>query len=298
MLILAAGLATRYKSLKQMDRFGPSGETLMDYSVYDALRAGFGKVVFVIRKSFEKDFCENILNRYQHRAEVDYVFQEVEDVPEPFRDKVQREKPWGTAHAIWSARNVLPQNFCSINADDFYGLAAYQQMAEYLMKTGPSDRPAFSMVAYPLLRTLSAYGCVSRGVCVISPEHQLQQITEQSRIQQDGERLLCLEADGTEKALAANAFVSMNCWGFTPRIFDFLGQDFSDFLQEKGTDPTTEFMIPTVVGSLIHRGTATIHVMYSHDEWFGVTYPGDKPIVMQKINQLVKSGLYPEKLWA
>lgn len=297
LLILAAGLATRYQSLKQMDGFGPSGETLMDYAVYDALRAGFGKVVFVIRKSFEKDFCETIVSRYHHQIDVDYVFQETDDVPEEFRNCVNREKPWGTAQAIWSARSAINQNFCSINADDFYGLAAFRQMAEHLTKTGHDAPPAFSMVAYPLLHTLSAHGSVSRGVCVISPEHCLQQITEQSRIQQEGTRVFCVQPDGSELILAGDSFVSMNCWGFTPQVFEFLQQDFVDFLDQKSTDPTAEFMIPTVVGGLISRGLATVRVMYSHDEWFGVTYPADKPIVSRKIIQLVEAGVYPEKLW-
>ncbi len=297
LLILAAGLASRYQSLKQMDSFGPSGETLMDYSVYDALRAGFGKVIFVIRKSFEKDFCENIISRYQHKAKVDYVFQETDDVPDAFRSRVSREKPWGTAHAIWSARSALQQNFCSINADDFYGFSAYQQMVDYLTKTDDETPAPFSMVAYPLRHTLSAHGFVSRGLCVISPEHRLQQITEQTRIQQDHERLVCLLADGTEREVAPDTFVSMNFWGFTPRIFDFLGRGFEAFLQENGRDGKAEFMIPSAVESVIRRGAAEVHVMYSHDEWFGVTYPQDKPVATQKILQLVKAGIYPAKLW-
>lgn len=294
-LILAAGMGSRFGGLKQIEPVGPNDETLIDYSIYDAIRSGFGKIVFVIRRSFSEEFKALFSPKLKGKIEVDYVFQELDDLPQGFSLPEGRTKPWGTAHAILAARNVIKEPFCALNADDFYGYDACRVMAGFL-KTSVNPNE-YSMVGYKLSNTLSNYGSVSRGICSVDGNNFLNKITETVKILRKNGKIISIEADGSEKELTGDESVSMNIWGFKPSVFPQLEKNFANFLKQHIHEPKSESFIPSVVADLINSKQATVKVLEADSLWFGVTYKEDKPRVVSKINELIKAGDYPEKLF-
>lgn len=288
LLIMAAGMGSRYGGLKQLDAIGPSGETIIDYSVYDAIKAGFTKVVFIIRKDFEQEFKSKITDKYEGQIQVEFAFQNLNDLPDEFTCPEGREKPWGTGHAILSARNVINEPFVAINGDDFYGRESFKVVADYYNK-GANN---FSMVAFQLDKTLSIFGGVTRGLCTVKDE-KLDTVIETDNLQKTDNGVSSdreIELDGSEP-------VSMNVWGFTPILFKYLEEKFVEFLSENGTEMKSEYLIPSVVNELIQSGQETVHVLRSGATWFGVTYKEDKPYVEGEIEKLVNKGEYPGKLF-
>lgn len=294
LLVLAAGMGSRYGGLKQIDPVGPSGETIMDYSIFDALRAGFGRVVFVIRRDMEEAFRSTIGARFETRVPVAYAFQEIDDVPAGFNMPAGRTKPWGTAHAILAARDVVHAPFAVINADDFYGAQGYRALAEHLT-SGALD---YAMAGFVLRNTLSEFGSVARGVCDVSADGYLRGVVETTGIERDGRGAQATDGAGHATKLSGDEIVSMNMWGFTPGIFTHLGGYFAEFLRQRGADPAAECYLPTAVAAFIEAGTARVRVLPSGDAWFGVTYREDRPRVMESLRDLVRAGRYPENLWA
>lgn len=286
LLILAAGMGSRYGGLKQLDQLGPNGETIMDYSVDYALVAGFGKVVFVIRKNMQEPFDQHILVKYQDKIRVETVYQEIDILPEGFTVNPERVKPYGTAHAILMAKDAIKEPFAVINADDFYGKDAFQTMADFLNTPQTDTVPVFSMIGYYLKNTLSEFGSVSRGVCVSNEKSELVQITEMTKIQKYEDGIKNLNEDGTYTALTGNEPVSMNFWGFTADFFTSLEQQFIQFLKINNDNPKSEFPIPAVVDQFISSKKAVVKVLECDASWFGVTYQEDKPYVMQKLKEL------------
>lgn len=289
LVVLAAGMGSRYGGLKQIDPVGPGGETVLDYAVFDALRAGFTRVVFVIRRDFEALFREKIGARYAGRVAVDYVFQALDTLPAGFVPPVGREKPWGTGHAVWCARDAITDNFAVINADDFYGADSFAQLATFL-RGEPTRGTRFAMVGFRLANTLSEHGTVARGVCTAAADGTLRSIVEQTGI--------AAAEVGAGKTYSGQETVSMNCWGFTPQLFAGLDAQFRAFLAARGTEAKAEFYLPAAVSALIGEGAASVRVLPTDSTWFGVTYREDKPRVEAAIRELVAAGLYPEKLWA
>lgn len=288
LLIMAAGMGSRYGGLKQLDAIGPSGETIIDYSVYDAIKAGFTKVVFIIRKDFEQEFKSKITDKYEGQIQVEFAFQDLNDLPDEFTCPEGREKPWGTGHAIFSARDVINEPFVAINGDDFYGRESFKVVADYYRKGANS----FSMVAFKLDKTLSSFGGVTRGLCTVNDE-KLNTVIETADLQKTDYGVSSnrdIELDGSEP-------VSMNVWGFTPILFKYLEEKFVEFLSENGTEMKSEYLIPSVVNELIQSGQETVHVLRSGATWFGVTYKEDKPFVEGEIEKLVNKGEYPGKLF-
>lgn len=293
LLVMAAGMGSRYGGLKQLDPVGPSGETIIDYSIYDAMRAGFGKLVFVIRKDIEGPFKETVGARFERRIPVEYVFQELEKIPAPFRVPEGRTKPWGTTQAVLMAADVIREPFAVINADDFYGAESYRVLAQHL-KSGSED---YSMVGFVLRNTLSDFGSVARGVCRVSATGYLEKIEELTKIERDGAGAKNTAPDGTVRKLSGDEPVSMNYWGFTPRIFAQLKYVFQGFLERSGSDLKAESYVPMAVGELIAKGEARVKVLRSSDPWFGVTYREDRPRVVESIRRLIDAGAYPSSLW-
>jgi NDP-sugar pyrophosphorylase family protein len=293
LLVLAAGMGSRYGGLKQIDPVGPAGETIIDYSIFDALRAGFGKLVFVIRKDIEQQFREIVGERFEKRVAVDYVFQALEDIPPRFTVPAGRTKPWGTTQAILLAAEAIHEPFAAINADDFYGADAYRSLAGHLT-SGSAD---YSMVGFVLRNTLSDFGSVARGVCQVSDDGYLEHIAELTKVERDGNGARNTDAVGTVTKLTGDEPVSMNFWGFTPQVFDQLRENFEKFLESSGTDLKSECYIPNTVGELVRAGQARVKVLHSRDSWFGVTYREDRPRVVESIRGLIAKGLYPERLW-
>ena len=288
LLIMAAGMGSRYGGLKQLDAIGPSGETIIDYSVYDAIKAGFNKVVFIIRKDFEQEFKTKITDKYEGQIQVEFAFQDLNDLPDEFMCPEGREKPWGTGHAILSARNVINEPFIAINGDDFYGRESFKVVADYYIEGANS----FSMVAFKLDKTLSSFGGVTRGLCTVNDE-KLNTVIETADLEKTDYGVSSnrdIELDGSEP-------VSMNVWGFTPILFKYLNEKFVEFLSENGTEMKSEYLIPSVVNELIQSGQETVHVLRSGATWFGVTYKDDKPFVEGEIEKLVNKGEYPGKLF-
>ena len=296
LFVLAAGMGSRYGGLKQLDGLGPNGETIMDYSVFDAKRAGFGKVVFVIRKSFEKDFRTIVLKKYEGVIDTEVVFQDITDVPEGFTYNPERTKPWGTNHAVLMGKGVILEPFAVINADDFYGKDAFEVMAEFLRGV-VGKQNEYCMVGYRVGNTLSESGSVSRGVCVVDEKGNLTNVVERTSIERKGDDIIYIDENGNEVAIGENTPVSMNMWGFTPDYFDYSLEDFKKFLTEYGQELKSEFFIPLVVNNLIVAGKATCKVLDSSAKWFGVTYAEDRPEVVAKIQALIEGGVYPAKLY-
>lgn len=287
-------MGSRYGGLKQIDPVGPSGETILEYSVFDALRAGFGRVVFLIRRDIEKEFREVVGVKFENRANVDYAFQELNDLPAGFSVPPGRTKPWGTTHAILCAEKALPGPFAAINADDFYGQGAYQALAGHLK----SDSPDFAMVGFVLRNTLSDFGTVARGVCRTNAEGFLEEIVERTGIAKDGSGAKFTDDDGVERRLTGDEPVSMNFWGFHSALFPLIRQRFVDFLAAHGHEEKSEDYIPNAVGEFVRAGHCRVRVLGSSDPWFGVTYKEDRPTVVENIRRLVAEGRYPERLWA
>lgn len=289
-------MGSRYGGLKQLDGLGPNGETIMDYSIYDAIRAGFGKVVFVIRKSFEADFREVVVNKFKNLIDVDVVFQDITSVPEGFTYNPEREKPWGTNHAVLMGKDVIKEPFAVINADDFYGKESFQVLADFLTSvTGKSNE--YCMVGYHVGNTLSESGSVSRGVCVVDENGNLLNVVERTHIEEKSGAIIYLDEKGEEVSIPANTPVSMNMWGFTPDYFDYSMEFFKEFLVENGQKLKSEFYIPLAVNNLIVDGKASCKVLDTTSKWFGVTYAEDRPQVVLKINELIRKGVYPNQLF-
>jgi hypothetical protein len=296
LFVLAAGMGSRYGGLKQLDGLGPNGETIMDYSVYDAILAGFGKIVFVIRHNFEKDFKEIIIPRYRERISVEIVFQEIENVPEGIEYNKERKKPWGTNHALLIGKSVIHEPFAIINADDFYGRESFEILFNFL-KFAEYSKNKYCMVGYRLGNTLSESGAVSRGLCSTNSNGFLESVVELTNIEKKGGTIFFKDETGIEIPLAFNDYVSMNMWGFTPDYFDYSEAGFIEFLQTKGQELKSEYYIPTVVNKLILSHKVTCKVLYTPAKWFGVTYAEDRGQTVLKINELIKKGIYPESLW-
>ena len=297
LLILAAGIGSRYGGLKQLDPIGPSGETIIDYSIYDAMRAGFGNVIFIIKESIEADFKETFVEKLKDKIAIDYVFQETWMVPEGITVPDNRQKPWGTGHAVMMAEKKIKGPFAVINADDFYGQGAFETLASHYRHWEPSRINDYCMVGYPLANTLSEFGAVSRGVCMTNPKGCLTHVEERTHIERHGNEIGFQTESGLIEMISPGTIVSMNFWGFTPSFFHHLRQGFTRFIHENAEKPKAEFYIPAMVNELIQNGTATVQVLESTGQWFGMTYKEDRELVVKKMHELVAAGIYPEKLW-
>lgn len=287
LVILAAGMGSRYGGLKQLDAVGPGGETLLDYAVHDARRAGFERVVFVIRRAFEAEFKALIGARYAGLMQIDYVFQELDTLPAGFTLPPERTKPWGTGHAVWCARKVLTGPFAVLNADDFYGRDSFAQLARFLRAARPGV-PAVALVGFTLAHTLSENGAVSRGVCAVGDDGRLRGIVEHTGIRR--------EDVGPGRAFSGDEIVSMNCWAFTPEIFSGVERRLAEFLRDRAAEPKAEFYLPAAVSDLIASGEVEVHVLPTHATWFGITYREDKPAVVAAIGRLIAAGEYPSPI--
>ena len=292
---MAAGMGSRYGGLKQMDGLGPNGEAILDYSVYDALRAGFGKIVFVIRKDFEDDFRHVVLSKYEGKVPCEICFQSIDKVPAGCTYNHERTKPWGTNHAVLMGKELIREPFAVINADDFYGADAFRVLADFL-RSIETKKGEYCMVGYRVANTLSENGTVSRGVCTTDENGLLTNVVERTKIEDKNGTIVFTE-DGVDTPLDPHTPVSMNMWGFTPEYFDYVEKAFRTFLAEHGQELKSEFYIPTLVNQLIVDGIATCKVLDTTAKWFGVTYSEDRPQVVMKINQLIKEGIYPAKLF-
>ncbi len=299
LVIMAAGIGSRFGGgIKQLAPVGPGGEIIMDYSIYDALEAGFDKVVFVIRKDLEKDFKEVIGNRIEKQADVDYVYQELDDIPEKYQTKFSgRTKPWGTGQAILCCKDVVDTPFLVINADDYYGKSAFREAYEYLTRIPDTGKIQICMVGFVLKNTLSDNGGVTRGLCKVDGQGMLTGITETHNIEKDGDRAVIREADKV-KALDADTPVSMNMWGLTPAFFEILESGFERFLNDTpAEDLKAEYLLPTIIGDLLVEGKVSVKVLKSEDQWFGVTYKEDREAVMNAVRKLIENGVYPASLY-
>jgi len=297
LFVLAAGMGSRYGGLKQMDGLGPGGETIMDYSIYDAVRAGFGKVVFVIRHSFEADFKTIVVNKYQGLIPVEIVFQELDYLPEGYACPVDRVKPWGTNHAVMMGKDVIKEPFAVINADDFYGKESFAVLADWLSKM-EGKKNEYCMIGYRIGNTLSESGSVARGVCATDAEANLTTVVERTYILRDTDgQVKYKDENGNMVVVDENAPVSMNMWGFTPDYFDYSDVAFKDFLAQNTENLKAEFFIPLVVNNLIVSGQVTCKVLDTSSKWFGVTYAEDRSMVVEKIAGLIREDVYPSKLW-
>ena len=300
LVVMAAGMGSRFGGgIKQLEPVGPNGEIIMDYSVYDAMEAGFDKVVFVIRKDLEKDFKEVIGNRMEKVVEVAYAFQEKEDIPEPYRSQyADRQKPWGTGQAILCCNDVVKEPFLVINADDYYGKEAYVEAYKHLTSAGQAgDKTQICMVGFVLGNTLSENGSVTRGICSVDEDGLLTDIVETYNIFKT-ETGAVVRTDEEETEVDVNSLVSMNMWGLQPEFFEILEAGFEKFLEENAENyQKAEYLLPTIVGGLLRTGKADVTVLKSNDQWFGVTYKEDKPYVVDSIRELVDMGIYPEKLY-
>ncbi len=294
--ILAAGIGSRYGGLKQMDPVGPSGEFIIDYSVFDAIRAGFNKVIFIIRRDIEKDFKKSIGKRIAKKIEVTYTFQELDDLPKGTKYDPERTKPWGTVQAALTCAGAVNSPFAVLNADDFYGSDAYSTLSKYL-DSMTSDNVNACMVGFRLDRTLSEYGTVTRGLCQCKDNGILDGVVETHGIYKEDGLICYKDTAGDINTLKIDNLVSMNFWGFVPSILDLFGQEFKLFLQNHSKEPKSELVIPTTVNSLVKHGKASVKVLSTTSNWFGITNPRDKDDVIDKIRELIDSGQYPDNLW-
>jgi NDP-sugar pyrophosphorylase family protein len=297
LLVMAAGMGSRFGGLKQMEPVGPSGETLLDYSIFDAIRGGFDRIVFLIRKDFEDEFRQKVGTRFHGQIEVAYAFQSLDDLPGSFTPPEGRVKPWGTTHAIWCARSAISGPFGAVNADDFYGQEAFAKLATFLKGYPRSgDRPRHAMIGYRLDATLSPHGPVARGVCRLRPDGLLQTVEEMLQIQKKGDAIVNTKEGQPDQPITGDSCVSMNCWGFEPGIFNHLENNLTAFLKEKGTDAKAESLIPTTVNQLVSESIIDVEVIPTSALWFGMTYKDDLPQVKASIASLVASGHYPTSL--
>lgn len=297
LVVMAAGIGRRYGGPKQIEPVGPGNEIILDYSVHDAVAAGFGKVVLVIRRETEEAFREHIGRRLEERVETAYAFQELDDLPEGFSVPPGREKPWGTGHAVLAARAEVAGPFGVINADDFYGAGSFRALGRHLAAARDGEQYDYSMVGFVLAKTLSEHGHVARGVCRVSPDGYLRSIRERTRILRRGGAIQYAEDSEHWTTLHDETAVSMNMWGFTPSYFEELASRFPAFLREHGGEPKAEFFVPTVVGDLVSEGKARVRVLYTDERWVGLTYREDLEDVRRTIRALIEQGVYPEKLW-
>lgn len=297
LLILAAGMGSRYGGMKQVDPFGPSGETITDYSIYDAIRAGFSRIVFVISPGMEEDFKTSYVQKFPADLEVDYVIQSINDIPEGLTLPEGRVKPWGTAHAVLMAKDAIKEPFAVINADDYYGRKSYRIMHEFLTGTTEEKPGHYCMVGFELNKTVSEHGSVSRGVCQVDGEGLLKEIVERTKVFLEDGSIVYENADGSQHALDPMDTVSMNLFGFTPDFFGHIEEIFRGFVADNLHDIKAELYIPLVVDQLINSGSARMSVLQTPESWFGVTYQEDKPKVLSAIRALVDGGIYPESLW-
>lgn len=294
LLVLAAGMASRYGSMKQIQGFGPNGETIMDYSIYDAIRAGFGKIVFIIRSEFAESFRNIIEPKLKGRIEVEYVFQELDSFTNGYKAPVERTKPWGTAHAVLCAKTAIKEPFAVINADDFYGSDGFYKAAKFLQTDCKNG--LYSIIGYDLAKTLSENGTVSRGVCEVDKESYLISVVERTKIYREGNKIVYDDAEGKHET-PFDSKVSMNFWCFHHSAFEIIQRIFLDFLKESGTNPKSEFFIP-IIGDLFIKDGGKIKLIPTGAQWFGVTYKEDAPEVEKKLRALISKGEYPEKLWS
>lgn len=299
LLLLAAGMGSRYGGLKQLDGLGPNGETIMDYSIYDAIQAGFGKIVWVIRKDFENDFREKILSKYEGHVPCELCFQSLEDLPEGFAVPEGRVKPWGTNHAVLMAKDVIKEPFCVINCDDFYNRDCFKVIGKFLSELPEDAKNTYAMVGFRVGNTLSDNGTVARGICSKDEKGNLTTVVERTEIERRDGEIKYKDDDGQWVATPENTPVSMNVWGFTPDYFEYSESFFKEFLAdpENQKNLKAEFFIPLMVNKLINEGTATVKVLDTTSKWFGVTYSADRPSVVEKIQNLVDTGVYPNKLF-
>lgn len=296
LFVLAAGMGSRYGGLKQLDGVGPSGETIMDYSIYDAINAGFGKLVFVIRKSFEDDFREKIVKKYEQKIPVELVFQEMDKLPEGFTVPANRVKPWGTNHAVMMGKDVINEPFAVINADDFYGRESYRVLGNFLSQL-VNSKNLYCMVGYRVGNTLSESGAVARGICEMDENHNLLGIVERTQVMRIDGVVKYKDENNNWVAIDDNTPVSMNMWGFTPDYFAYSEDYFVDFLKKNAENITAEYFIPLLINHLVTNKMATVKVLDTPSKWFGVTYPEDRPGVVAKLQKLVDEGVYPSPLW-
>lgn len=295
LLVLAAGMGSRYGGNKQLDEVGPSGETIIDYSIFDAIRAGFGKILFVIRKDIEDQVKERFVEKLSGKIEVDYVFQEITNLPEGVKVSPDRAKPWGTSHAILVAESKIKEPFGVINADDFYGAESFRILRNFLVNdTKPNN---YCIVGYKLGNTLSDHGHVNRGVCKVGEDGLLLNIVETRQIEKTKSGAVAPGPDGNPVYFTGNEVASMNLWGFKPSCFDFLGKEFRSFINKSGMDLKSELDIPTSVDRFVKNGEITIQILMSNERWFGVTYREDKPFVVDSIRRMVREGIYPARIY-
>lgn len=295
LVILAAGMGSRYGGTKQLDAVSEHGETIMDFSLYDAVKAGFTKIVFIVRKDILEEVKADFGAKLEGKVLVEYVIQETSKVPEKYKG-TERTKPWGTGHALLVAKDVIKENFCVINADDFYGYDAFVSILSFL-KNADESRNEYAMVGYPIFNTLSDNGSVSRGETFVDENHNLEKIIERTSITRQSDAIVYKSEEGEEAIIANDTLVSMNFWGFTPAFLDFLEAEFDAFLAENSNELKTEFFLPFVVDNLIQRKQAAVKVIGTDALWMGVTYKEDKAIVVDKVQELMAASLYPEKLW-
>jgi dTDP-glucose pyrophosphorylase len=293
LLVLAAGMGTRYGGNKQLDEVGPSGETIIDYSIYDAIRAGFGKIVFVIRRDIEEQVKERFVKKLKGKIEVDYVFQEITNLPEGVAVNPERQKPWGTSHAILVTASKIKEPFGVINADDYYGVESFKTLHDFLVND--KDPNCYCIVGYKLKNTLSEHGHVNRGVCGVA-NGLLKDIVETRQIEKTEDGARVVSPDGSVQKFTGEEVVSMNLWGFKPSCYDFLGSEFRNFINKSGNDLKAELDIPTSVDKFVKNGEITIKILMSNERWFGVTYREDKPFVVDSINKMISKGVYPSKI--
>lgn len=299
LLLLAAGMGSRYGGLKQLDGLGPNGETIMDYSIYDAIQAGFGKIVFVIRKDFEEQFRTQVLSKYEGHIPTELVFQSIDNIPEGFSVPEGREKPWGTNHAVLMAKNVINEPFCVINCDDFYSRDCFKVIGNFLANLPEGAKNQYAMVGFRVGNTLSENGTVSRGICTTNAEKHLVDVVERTKIERRDGKVQYIGDEGEWVATDDNTPVSMNVWGFTPDYFEYSEAYFKEFLSDKKNieNKKSEYFIPLMVNKLINDGTASVEVLDTTSSWFGVTYPEDRESVVTKIQSLVDESVYPSKLF-
>ncbi|MEI6435038.1 MAG: sugar phosphate nucleotidyltransferase [Bacteroidota bacterium] len=297
LLILAAGIGSRYGGLKQLDQIGPSGETIIDYSIYDAMSAGFDKIIFIIKEAIEEDFKEAFVERLKDKVNIDYVFQETWMVPEGIEIPDNRSKPWGTGHAVMMADGKINGPFAVINGDDFYGRGAFQTLADYYNNWSPDRANDYCMVGYRLTNTLSEFGAVSRGVCETNADAFLVDVVERTHIERSSAGIVYKNDQGKFVVIEDNTIVSMNFWGFTPSFFGYLKSGFEEFILKNGGDLKSEFYIPSMVNSLIKSQQASVKILNCDEQWFGMTYKEDRLHVIKSIRALIQKGIYPENLW-
>lgn len=298
LVIMAAGMGSRYGGLKQMDPMGPNGEFILDYSVYDAVEAGFDRIVFLIKKELLNDFKNTVGNRISGSVKVDYAFQELEAIPHPEWIPKERTKPWGTAHAVLSCEHLVKDNFAVINADDFYGKEAFKLLAKFLKNTRRDDKSHYCMVGYQLVNTLTSNGHVARGICEADQNGNLLSITERTKIQMNGGKIEYTEDEKAWTPLPSDSIASLNCWGFTPDLFPEIRKGLNEFLEQNKNNLTkAEFFLPSVVDSLMEENYCDVKILTTGEKWYGVTYHEDKEEFVQFIKSQIKAGKYPENLW-